>query len=194
MKTSIPALLASAALAWAPAQARPSDDTVAVKPQSPAADQGKDQAAPPPPAEQPPAPPAETPPPPAQAQGQATARQAPPGQWVYTPEYGWVWMPYSEAYRYEGGGGSYAYVYYPAVGWTWLVAPWEWGWWPWPYYGFAGYWGPFGFRWYGPGWRGYGWHGYGWPGPGWRGSPRTVPAPPRAAPAPRSATPAPHRR
>jgi hypothetical protein len=191
MKTSIPALLASAALALAPVQARSGDDTVAAKPQSPATP-GQDRVAPsPPPSGPPQAPPAEIPPPPEQP---GKANQAPPGQWVYTPEYGWVWRPYSDAYHYEGAEGSYAYVYYPPVGWTWLVAPWASGWWPWPYYGFSGYWGPRGFHWYGPGWRGYGWRGHGWPGHGWSGgwsghgwggSHRATPAPPRSAPAPR---------
>jgi hypothetical protein len=62
--------------------------------------------APVPPEQVPPAPPAEPPPPP-QAQTappqveQAPAPQAqavPPGQWVYTQQYGWIWMPYADAY------------------------------------------------------------------------------------------------
>lgn len=53
------------------------------------------------------------------------------GQWVYTQQYGWIWMPYSDDYIYtpdeSTGGSPYAYVYYPTYGWTWLEAPWVWG-------------------------------------------------------------------
>ena len=80
------------------------------------------------PTEGPPAPPQQVPPPPevqapppaAQAQAQAD------GQWVYTQQYGWVWMPYGAQYTYEPSqAGVYPseYVYYPSYGWTWLTAP-----------------------------------------------------------------------
>jgi hypothetical protein len=99
----------------------------------------------------PPAPPAETPQPP-----QAQARQAapvPPGQWVYTQQYGWIWMPYADGYTNvpaNGWGEPYAYVYYPAYStWTWVAAPWIWGFGPWPAFGV---WGPARFGWYGHGW------------------------------------------
>src|SRR5512138_1067308 len=52
----------------------------------------------PPPSESPPAPPSENPPAP-QAQAQAPS-SVPPGQWVYTEQYGWIWMPYADAYTY----------------------------------------------------------------------------------------------
>jgi hypothetical protein len=57
------------------------------------------------------------------------------GQWVYTQQYGWIWMPYGNQYVYtpeNAVGTAYpsAYVYYPAYGWTWLTAPWVWGWGP----------------------------------------------------------------
>lgn len=162
----------------------------------------------PPPTEAPPAPPpAEVPPAPPQAQAQPAP--VPPGQWVYTQQYGWIWMPYADAYTQvppSGSGTPYAYVYYPAYGWTWLAAPWVWGIGPWPVFGV---WGPVRFAWYSHGWwryparwhyhapayggwghRGYGpgYHGYGYApgyrghGPGWGGRVGiTRPAPHRAS-------------
>jgi hypothetical protein len=97
---------------------------------------------------QPAEPPPTTPPPPAQVRGPTT----PAGQWIYTDQYGWIWMPYSDGYTYvppDGYGEPYAYVYYPLYGWTWLAAPWVWGFGPWPYFG---YYGPARFAWYGHGW------------------------------------------
>ena len=135
---------------------------------------------------------------------QAPAPQAAPaGQWVYTSQYGWVWMPYGNSYTYlpTNGGTPNMYVYYPAVGWSWVVAPWVWGWGAMPWFGYAG-WG--GYPWYGYGygtWYGYaghyahaGWyggsyyHGGHWNhvGPGYRPPPRpgygTGAPPPRPAP------------
>jgi hypothetical protein len=72
-----------------------------------------------PPSELPPAPPSETPPA-HQAQEQAPS-SVPPGQWVHTQQYGWIWMPYSDGYTYYPPGGygePYAYVFYPAYGWS----------------------------------------------------------------------------
>jgi translation initiation factor IF-2 len=126
-----------------------------------------------PPSELPPAPQYETPPaPPVQAEAPAPppaqAQAAPPaGQWVYTQQYGWIWMPYSDSYTYSppnGYGEPYAYVYSPAYScWTWLAAPWVWGFGPWPFFGVFG---PAHFGWYGHGWWRYPsrWHyvpGYG---------------------------------
>ncbi len=56
------------------------------------------------PAQLPPAPPEQLPPPPEQQAQQSApeaapqaAQQAPAtGQWVYTQQYGWVWMPYGD--------------------------------------------------------------------------------------------------
>ncbi len=103
----------------------------------------------------------------------------PPGQWVYTAQYGWVWMPYASAYTYvppDGYGEPYMYVYHPYYGWNWLGAPWVWGWGPWPVFGVAG-----------PGF--YAWYGWGgWRDP-WRFSnARAYPYRPgaRMAPAPRA--------
>lgn len=113
----------------------------------------------------------------------APPSQTPPGQWVYTNQYGWIWMPYSDAYTYsppDGDGEPYMYVYYPAYGWSWVVAPWVWGWGPWPFFGVAG---PWHFGWYGHGWwrSPWRWHyaggGYGFrpyaTGFGVRGGPHT---------------------
>ena len=96
-------------------------------------------------------PPGSPPPPPVRIQGST----APGGQWIYTQQYGWIWMPYSDRYTYvppDGYGEPYAYVYYPAHGWTWIAAPWVWGFGPWPYFGFYG---AVGFDWYGHGWWRY---------------------------------------
>ena len=108
------------------------------------------------PAETPPSPPAKPPAPPAQVR--AGAQAAPSGQWVYTEQYGWVWMPHGDAYSYvppDGYGEPYEYVYYPAYGWSWVVAPWIWGFGPWPYFGVYG---PAHFGWYGHGWWRTPWH------------------------------------
>jgi hypothetical protein len=81
-----------------------------------------------------------------------------PGQWVYTTQYGWVWMPYGQQYVDEGTYGAaspYQYVYCVGVGWSWVAAPWLWGWGPYPYFGI---WGPSRFGWY----RGLYRAGYGW--------------------------------
>jgi len=86
---------------------------------------------------------------------QPTDPSVPPGQWVYTDQYGWVWMPYADSYTYvpqDGDGQPYEYVYYPTYGWTWVVAPWIWGWGPWPYFGVYGC---ASFGWYGHGWWQY---------------------------------------
>lgn len=104
----------------------------------------------PPPATQAPAPP--------EAQPQAEPSSAPAGEWVFTGEYGWLWMAYGDAYTFTPDyeyGDPYMYVYYPAVGWTWVVAPWLWGRGPMPYF-VAG--GGVKFVWHGCGW-GEHWHG-----------------------------------
>ena len=95
----------------------------------------------------PPAPPETPPAPPADSGGAASPdananAPAPTGQWVYTQQYGWVWMPYGAQYTYEPtseGSYPYTYVYYPAwAAWTWVAAPWVWGWGPVPWFGVAG--------------------------------------------------------
>jgi len=135
------ALGLAAALVLAPWTARAQDVTAAPAAAAPSV---------PAPAENPPAPPANPPEPPAQPQAQAESQTS--GQWVYTQQYGWVWMPYGESYTYApstGEGEPYEYVYYPSYGWTWVVAPWVWGLGPWPYFGAFG---PSHFGWYGHGW------------------------------------------
>jgi hypothetical protein len=80
------------------------------------------------------------------------------GQWVFTSQYGWVWMPYGNQYVDEGYSGSpspYAYVYAVNIGWSWVAAPWLWGWGPYPYFGIRG---PHYYGWY----RGLYRAGYGW--------------------------------
>jgi hypothetical protein len=100
---------------------------------------------------------------------QDSAAGLPAGQWVYTDQYGWVWMPYSDAYTYapaDGYGEPYMYVYYPAYGWSWVVAPWVWGWGPWPFFGVGG---PWHFGWYGHGWWRSPWHWHYAPAVGYHG-------------------------
>jgi hypothetical protein len=98
---------------------------------------------------------------------------APPpasGQWVYTAQYGWVWMPHAAAYTYlPAGAYPDMYLYVPAYGWRWVVAPWVWGIGPRPYFGVYGF---ARFPWYGRGYgRWYGFHG----GPVWAGRGRGHP-------------------
>jgi len=97
--------------------------------------------------EVPAAPPASQPtpnyaPPPPGVPDRAAAPATPPpnGQWVYTSQYGWVWMPYAQSYTYVNPAGdqAYAYVYYPSYGWRWVGAPWVFGVGPGPYWGARG--------------------------------------------------------
>ena len=81
-------------------------------------------------------PPIPTPPPPAtQPASPAT------GQWEYTTQDGWLWIPYGQPYTYVNDDTSvaYEYVYYPALGWHWVFAPWVLGIGPSPYWGGRGY-------------------------------------------------------
>ena len=108
------------------------------------------------PAEPPPPPPAQVPEPPSR-RAEAPPRDLPSGQWVYTDQYDWVWMPYGDRYAHvpPDGGPPNMYVYYPSEGWCWVVAPWLWGWGPRPFFGVLG---PVGFGWWG---HGYGhWYGF----------------------------------
>lgn len=77
------------------------------------------------------------------------AAPVPAGQWVYTQQYGWLWMPYGPGYTtVTSPTVAHGYVYYPARGWRWVSAPWVLG------LGRAPHWGRLG-----P--RHYAWHG-GW--------------------------------
>jgi hypothetical protein len=207
MRTRLEALALIEALAMVPATARPADperswEEVALP--SGGGDgvtpQDRSQALPPaePPAvteqaqpEQ--AQPQATPPqeaPPQQAQPAPVRSGTPDGQWVYTQQYGWIWIPYSDEYvaAYDSGP-PYEYVYYPAYGWVWVAAPWIYGWGPWPYFGFYGAvnfgWFAGGGWWWGspwwwrsapfrgvrphPGFHGRGFHGRGFDGRGFDG-------------------------
>ena len=113
----------------------------------------------PPPSSQPPPPPAATPPaaqpiePP--PPGAITAPPPSPsasvgGEWVYTTQYGWIWMPYDQQYTHVLGdsGTAYEFVYYPSFGWRWVVAPWVFGIGPGPHFIH----GPAHFAWYAHPW------------------------------------------
>ena len=131
------------------------------------------QAAPPPPPATLPEPPAATAPAPSDEVQAPLVQEAPAapsgsGQWVYTGQYGWLWLPYGDAYTYSPAGVAAPdmYVYYPAFGWTWVAAPWVWGLGPRPFFGVYGF---ARFGWYG---RGYGrWYGFAPRYAGW-GAPR----------------------
>jgi hypothetical protein len=105
----------------------------------------------PPPVQQPPAPPAPPapapPPPPA-------ARRIAAGQWVYSDESGWMWVPAGASPSYVDGV-PYVYLYTRTHGWTWYVSPW----------------GPS--RFYKGAWVHRAWHPRGWRG-GWVATPRVT--------------------
>jgi hypothetical protein len=129
--------------------------------------------------------PTQAPPPPSgpiqapPAHAEAPAQPPVPGQWVYTDQYGWIWMPYGDKYTHvvPGNEPPDMYVYEPSYGWCWVAAPWIWGWGPLPFFGVIG---PVHFGWWG---NGYGhWYGFsgryrtwgrtGWGGrSGWGGRP-----------------------
>ena len=105
-----------------------------------------------PPAAAPPGPPpAASIPPPPPAEPSAPAAPPPSGQWTYTSQYGWLWMPYDQAYTYVYADSdvSYEYVYYPAFGWRWVASPWVLGFGPSPFWGVRG---RVGFAWYAHPW------------------------------------------
>lgn len=125
----------------------------------------------------PPPPPSARPKPPADLERERP-RAEEGGQWVYTDQYGWVWMPYGEGFTHlpASGGTPHMYLYYPEVGWTWVLAPWLWGWGPRPYFGvlgprYFGWWGVGLGRWYGfgPRYRTFGIGGHYWGSGHWVG-------------------------
>jgi hypothetical protein len=84
------------------------------------------------------------------------ARPLPPpqpraGDWVYTAQYGWLWMPYDRGYTYvvDGTDTASMYVYSPRLGWRWVAAPWVVGIGPVPRWGRFG---PRRFVWYSHPW------------------------------------------
>ena len=110
------------------------------------------------PTSQPPPPPATMPPTAQPIEPPAAATSAPPpppsstvaGEWVYTTQYGWIWMPYDQQYTHvvEDSGSAYEFVFYPGFGWRWVVAPWVFGIGPAPHYLH----GPGRFAWYARPW------------------------------------------
>jgi hypothetical protein len=98
--------------------------------------------APPPPPASPRAP-GEGPLPPLPKQGPKYAEAPPPeptwvrpsqgGSWVYTRDYGWLWVP-AGAGSTDYEGVPYTYLYTPRYGWTWYVSPWGPG-----YYAYGGW-------------------------------------------------------
>jgi outer membrane lipoprotein SlyB len=97
-----------------------------------------------------PAPEARPPPPP---QSAGSPSPVPSGEWTFTQQYGWLWMPFGPEYAFTpdyDSGDPYMYVYHPGAGWLWLEAPWLWGWGPRPYFRDAGV--AVSFTWYGQGW------------------------------------------
>jgi hypothetical protein len=82
----------------------------------------------------------------------------PSGQWVFTQEYGWLWMPHHQRYaqvienparRFGYSAVAYEYVYCPVLGWHWVVAPWVLRFGAVPYWGTSG---PERFAWYAHPW------------------------------------------
>jgi len=111
----------------------------------------------PPPTVAPTMPAAPTSPPPEQENVAGTAPEpSTQGEWAYTDQYGWVWVPYADNFVNVPSTGAVPqmYVYQPSVGWTWVVAPWVWGLGPQPYLVS----GPGRFAWWG---QGFGhWHAF----------------------------------
>ena len=149
---------------------------------------GPESTLPPPPESAPPLPPAQVIAPPAPtAPPQAERASVPPvdGQWVYTAQFGWVWMPFGPQFVHvpTGGAPPQMFVFYPAFGWRWVVAPWVWGLGPQPFWGVHGsaqfgWWGRGFGRWYGFGPHYTGWNGrYYWSGSRWVAPPRRYVAP-----------------
>lgn len=147
MKVVMPAFLALLSLGsgYAAAQGVPATGTSqAAQPVQPSSPEPRDL---------PPPPPQEIPPPPQEQQEPAAT-----GQWIFTAQYGWVWMPYGSEYIAPAtiaGYAPYAYIYHPFDGWVWLAAPWVYGWGVSPYFGSHG---PAAFAWYHPSfWGGHRW-------------------------------------
>lgn len=95
----------------------------------------------------PPAPQANLPPPPPQVNPPPPpAPSNVKGEWVYTAQYGWIWIPYDQQYTYVNvnSGVAFEFVFYPAFGWRWVLAPWVFGLGPRPYFVH----GPVLFAWY----------------------------------------------
>jgi hypothetical protein len=112
--------------------------------------------------------------PPAPPPPQAAPAAAPSGQWTYTQQYGWLWMPYDQSYTHvaDDSALAYEYVWYPGYGWSWVVAPWVLGLGVTPFWGSLG---PVHFAWYAHPWFRMGvghlhpYWGHGFAPGGWHG-------------------------
>jgi hypothetical protein len=72
------------------------------------------------------------------------------GEWVYTAQYGWTWVPYGST-TMTVSQEPYVYLYAPSFGWRWFVSPWGVG----PFHYGAWGWGPaWGPRYWPHGWAG----------------------------------------
>jgi hypothetical protein len=119
----------------APALAQP-------QPPPPLPDENARPPTPPPDAQPPPPPP--SPPPPISQPMQPAQTNPPPapapsnvnGEWVYTAQYGWIWIPYDQQYTYVNvnSGVAFEFAFYPRFGWRWVLAPWVLGLGPGPYF------------------------------------------------------------
>jgi hypothetical protein len=119
-----------------PAQAAPPQDAPPQAPPAPPAAPPQGQVAPAAPAQPTYAPQSQDPngQPPPQVVYQQQQEEAPPppaqwvysyptGQWVFTSEYGWLWVPAGAATS-GADGVPYTYLYTPSYGWNWYVSPW----------------------------------------------------------------------
>jgi hypothetical protein len=94
-------------------------------------------------------------------------RPYPGGQWVYTTDYGWTWVPAGSATT-AVEGVPYAYMYTASFGWTWYLSPWGWGpyhyggWVTHPYYHYPYAYHPYAYHPYA--YHPYAYHPYGWHG------------------------------
>jgi hypothetical protein len=68
---------------------------------------------------------------------QVTEQMAAQGEWVYTAQDGWMWVPYGSTTT-NVGVEPYVYLFSPSYGWRWLVSPWGLG----PFHYGAWGWGP----------------------------------------------------
>jgi hypothetical protein len=147
MRKSVERCLVSLVLTAAVTSARAADPGATASPSPQGA-----QPSSPAPTQPPPAPPRSPPPlsaqlpvPPSATAG--VSAESVGGQWAYTAQYGWLWMPLAASCSYvPPSGDPYMFVYSVGIGWRWVVAPWAIGVGPIPYFGVIG---PSRFAWYG---------------------------------------------
>ncbi|MFT3839051.1 MAG: hypothetical protein QM723_18870 [Myxococcaceae bacterium] len=75
-----------------------------------------------------------------------TAREVPAGQWAYTKQYGWAWLPYAGAFVSDGAPPK-MFLYTASTGWSWVSAPWVAGEGARPVFSVASSRWPYGWRW-----------------------------------------------